>query len=327
MAPVLNCTSSRRSLLKAMMAAMMAPTAMVLSSCSHDASPLKVGVSPRIGSEPFYLARDTALIPEGIQLLHFASQTEKNAAIIAGDLDAMTLTLDEVLQLRGVGIPLTVVTVLSVSAGADMLIVKRDKTGKSLLKPGARLGYEPNSIGVLMLMMTLKELGLQKHQLTLVPLAVGEPQKQAWLNDEVDAVITYQPFSSELVRMGCQAYLTSRDLPRNIYDVLAVRTDHIDKKRQQIQQLIDTYYHALEHFVVYQDDSLYRMATRQKVTFAEAQAALQGIVIPGKELNEKWLSSESEFNEAAKQVNRLLFQESVLSRPDELDDFWRNQFL
>lgn len=229
MDPMLNRATSRRSLLKAMVAAMMTPAAMGVSSCSHDASPLKVGVSPWIGSEPFYLARDTALIPEDIQLLHFANQTEKNTAIIAGDLDAMTLTLDEVLQLRGVGVPLTVVTVLSVSAGADMLVVKRDKAGKSLLKPGARLGYEPNSIGVLMLMMTLKELGLQKHQLTLVPLAVGEPQKQAWLNDEIDAVITYQPFASELVRMGCEAYLTSRNLPRYIYDVLAVRTDRIEK--------------------------------------------------------------------------------------------------
>lgn len=99
------------------------------------------------------------------------------------------------------------------------------------------------------------------------------------------------------------------------------------KKRRQIQQLTETYYHALEHFVVYQDDSLYRMATRQKMTFAEAQAALKGIVIPGKDLNEKWLSSESEFNEAAKQVNRLLFQEGVLSKPDDLNAFWSNQFL
>lgn len=327
MVPVLNRTISRRSVLKTMMTAMVTPTAMALSSCSHDTNPLILGVSPWIGSEPFYLARDAHLIPEDIQLLHFANQTEKNAAIIAGDLDAMTLTLDEVLQLRGVGVPLTVVTVLSVSAGADMLVVKRDKAGNSLLKPGARLGYEPNSIGVLMLMMTLKALGLQKQQLTLVPLAVGEPQKQAWLNDEIDAVITYQPFASELIRMGCEAYLTSRDLPRYIYDVLAVRTDQIEKKRRQIQQLTDTYYHALEHFVVYQDDSLYRMATRQKMTIAEAQAALQSIVIPGKELNEKWLNPDSEFNEAAKQVNRLFFQEGVLSKPDEFDDFWSNQFL
>lgn len=317
---------SRRQLLKAFSSVVAIPSTILLSSCSQPKS-LKFGVHPWIGYEPFYLARDTHLIPEDIEVIHFANQSEKNPVIIAGDLDAMTLSFDEVLQLRAMGIPLTVITVLNISAGADMVIAKVDAQGRTLLKPGVRLAYEANSIGVLMLMMTLEKLGLQKHDVILVPLAVGEPQKQAWLKNQIDAAITYEPFASELIRMGCQVHLTSRDLPRLIYDVLAVRTDRMIEMREQIKQLVAAYFHALEHFVVYQDDSLYRMATRQNLSFAEAQTALQGIVIPGRELNARLLKPQSEFEVAAKAVNRLLYKEGILAAPDSLTNIWSDQFL
>lgn len=325
MVPIANLALTRRTLLKSVAALSIAPSA--LTGCSAPLKPLRFGVTPWVGSEPFYLARDTNLLPETTELLHFANQSEKNTAIMSGDLDMITATLDEVLQLRALGIPLTVVTVLSVSSGANMLIARRDAMGNSLMKPGARVGYEPNSIGVLMLLMVLKKLGLQKQQLTLVPLAVGEAQKQAWFKGEIDAAITYEPFASEMIRMGCEVFITSRDLPRYIYDVVAVRTPLISKMSVQIQQLIDGYKHALEHFVVYQDDSMYRMAARQNMTIEEAQTALQGVIIPGKSLNEKWLSPQSEFIEAAESVNQLLFQEGIITSLDTFEHFWDDRFL
>lgn len=325
MAPIPELTLTRRTLLKAMTMLSVAPGA--LTGCSAPVEPLRFGVTPWIGSEPFYLARDTNLLPETTELLHFANQSEKNTAIMSGDLDMITATLDEVLQLRALGIPLTVVTVLSVSSGADMLIARRDEMGNSLMKPGARVGYEPNSIGVLMLLMILDKLGLQKQQLTLVPLAVGEQQKQAWFKGEIDAAITYEPFASEMIRMGCEVYITSRDLPRYIYDVVAVRTPLISKMSVQIQQLIESYEHGLKHFVVYQDDSMYRMAARQNMTIEEAQTSLQGVIIPGKPLNEKWLSPQSEFIEAAQSVNRLLFKEGIIPSLDAFENFFDDRFL
>jgi len=318
---------SRRKLLKSIPLVMMSPMALALSGCSESAKPLQLGVQPWIGFEPFYIAKEQHLLPDTLKIVEFANQTKKTAAMMAGDLDAMALSLDEVFLFRAQGIALTVIAVLDVSAGADVVIAKRDKNGRSSMKPGVRLAYEPNSVGQLMLMMTLNKLGLQKDEVTLVPLAVGEPQQQAWLNNQIDAAITYEPYASKLLRMGCQVHLTSRDLPRYIYDVLAVRSELIVQSPAQVQQLTDTYYHALEHFVVYQDDSLYRIATRQKLSYAEAQKALQGIVIPGKQQNARLLKPHSEFEAALKAVNRLLFEEGILATPDTLKNIWSNQFL
>lgn len=287
-----------------------------LAACKRAQS-LVVAIHPWVGYETLYLAREFKWLPDAVRLLEGQTASDSFAALQSGVADAACLTLDEMLRARAAGIPLSLAWVFNISAGADMVLAR-----PGIAKPAdlahKRLGFERNAVGALVLQKLLDVTGLSESVLTLVDLP-PDRQLEAWRKHEIDAVITYEPTATLLMREGAQRLYDSRQMPETIFDVLAVRRDRITD-RGLIQALAASHFRALEHMHTHAEDAIFRIAGRQGISVDELRQTLAGVIIPSLAVNKTYLlSADSPLLRAAKTLSSLMVRRGLLAQEDTLD--------
>ncbi|MCH5918706.1 hypothetical protein MMA56_24425, partial [Salmonella enterica] len=69
----------------------------------------------------------------------------------------------------------------------------------------------------------------------------------AYTAQRVDAVITFEPMASRLRALGARPLLDSSRFPGLIVDVLAVSAQITPHQGEQLRQLLDGHFQALQH--------------------------------------------------------------------------------
>jgi len=275
--------------------------------------PLTVGTNPWIGYEPLYLARNLGYY-DGmpLRLVELGSNTQAMDALRAGRLDAAGLTLDEALTLAEEKVPVAIVWVLDVSAGADALVAKPEIPTLAALH-GKRIGVEQTAVGAYLLDATLRRAGLATADVTLVPLPV-DAHVGAFESGAIDAVVTFDPARQALLNAGGRVLFDSSMLPGEIVDVLVVRRQALDCCARDIARLIDGQQRALEYLARHRGDALARMSPRLGLAPADIARALEGLVLPDDAYNRSLLDGPTpDLAETARQQARLMQQRGLLS--------------
>lgn len=286
-----------------------------LAGCALS-RPLQVGIHPWIGYESFFLARDFGWLPPEVVLHVGKSASESLQGLAEARLDAAALTLDEVLKARGAGIPLVIVLVFDVSAGADMVLAREGIASLDRLA-GHRLAVERSALGALMLTEVLKAAGLREQALIVVDMPVDQ-QPAAWQAGRIDAAITYEPTASRLQALGARRLFDSRSLPDTIFDVLAVRADRLEARQGALREALAAHFRALAHLRTNREDALYRIAAHQGVGPDAVARALGGVVLPGLAANRGYLQPGSRLAAAAARLSRLMHERGLLKAEDSL---------
>jgi NitT/TauT family transport system substrate-binding protein len=231
--------------------------------------------------------------------------------------DAACLTLDEVLRARVAGIPLTVILVFDVSAGADMVLARPAiKTLKDLA--GKRIGVEKSALGALIFEKILELSGLPASAITLVDLP-PEQLLEAWRTGRIDAAIAYEPSATHLAREGAVRIFDSRQMPDTIFDVLAVRSDRITHNHEMLEHLLVAHFKALEHLQTNREDAMYRIAARQGISPEDVRQALSGVILPSLPTNRSYLvPADSHLMRAATMLSALMARRDLLVHEDTL---------
>ena len=291
-----------------------------LFSCRTTTSPsVKIAAHVWPGYELLFLARSLDWLDANrVELVETESASASMQAFREGKVDAAALTLDEVLHLRAEGHPVTVVLVFNISAGADKLLVKPDITSLQQLE-GKRLGYEAGAVGELMLMKLLAEAGLSREQLQLVPISI-DLHYEYFTADRLDAVISYSPVSNRLLAENAVNLFDSRQLPDTIFDVLAVRTDRLNRQRRHaLRQIIEAHFRARDYFNHNPYDSAYRMNERFQLPAAAVLDAYRGLILPDKAHNYRLLSGHADNIVRTATMINLLLQSQGVANADSLD--------
>lgn len=286
---------------------------------------LKIAIHPWIGYETLYLAEETKRLPASIELIKYNNTTDKIAALEQGVLSGAALTLDEVITLNRMGIPLTTVAIMNISNGADVILTR---PGKTKINAGDRIGFEENFVGQVMLELVLKHYQLSYDQVNLFPITVGDNQFEAWQRNKVDALITYEPHASKLKRHGAQVACSSRDVPHRIFDVLAIRDDVLNTQTDNIKELLKLHFNMVARASQHYDDALYRIASRQGITYAEAKHALHGIIIPTISQNHVLLDAQNAtMQETFDLLTNIAPRFMPIQQDKSLDQLITNRFL
>jgi NitT/TauT family transport system substrate-binding protein len=282
-------------------------------------SPFLVGIHPWIGYEPLQLAQEFHWLPKDIQLVQGLAASDSIAGLLSGKLDAACLTLDEMLRVRGAGIPLAAALIFDVSAGDDVLLARPNIHGLTDLA-GKRLGVEYDALGALVLSKVLEKGGLQISAVTVVDLPVDK-QLAAWRKNEIDAVITYEPVAALIQRENAHRLFDSREMPDMIFDVLAVRQDRLAGRQKLLHSLAKAYFKGLEHINANRQDAIYRIAARQGISVDEVQQSLYGIILPTLAANREYFDPrDRRLMGAAQLLSTLMVQRGLLKKPDDLND-------
>jgi NitT/TauT family transport system substrate-binding protein len=253
---------------------------LTIQGCSDDtSSTLRVGTTLWPGYEPLHLATAMGYVDaKRIALVDSSSPHGSIQGLRNGDLDAVALTLDEVLLLVEQKIPLKVVLVFDFSNGGDAILANKDVADVAALK-GKRVGLESTALGTYMLSRALEINGLVLDDVEKRYLKVSG-HRQALQQGKVDAVVTFDPVRSELLSSGARELFSSRDIPREIVDVLAVRQSYLEQHPQRVRELIDGWYRALDYLAEQPQLAVEIMGKRLRQNPAEVLEGFSNIQLP-----------------------------------------------
>lgn len=259
-----------------------------LGGCSFGEPLLRIGAHPWPGYELLYLAREKGWFDrESIRLVEMPSASDSIQALFAGALEGAALTLDEVLSVAAAGLEVRIVAVLDVSLGADVLLAQPRFKQLADLK-GRRIGVENSATGALMLEGALAAAELQAADIKPVYMTTDK-HYDAFVKGEVDALVTYDPVSSQLLAAGGRKLFDSSLIPGRIVDVLVVRSEVLVNNRAALQQLVAAHFHALQELKQHPASAAQIIAPRLGVKAEEVPAMFAHLDLPDLVANQAWL--------------------------------------
>lgn len=322
----MQCTAyTRRQFIKTLTAL---AGSSVLGACHLVDRPVTIATHMWPGYEPLSLANDLGWMDgKLVKLIETHSATDSIQLLEQGKIDGAGLTLDEVLRIRATGMPLSVLLVCDISAGADMLLVRPEIKTLAALK-GVRIGVEEGALGALMLNEILKAAKLQRSDVQPVSLTI-EQQIDAWQRGEIDAAVTFEPSARSIKAQGGRVLFDSRQIPELIFDVIAVRDTVLDSTHTAaLNHLTAMQLKALQHLTINPHDAAYRMSKRLKLPAEEVMSTFKGLLLPDLSNNHRLLGGEHPvLLSSAQRVSAAMQQAGILQAPAKLDDLVRPEFL
>jgi NitT/TauT family transport system substrate-binding protein len=265
---------------------------LLLLGCDSPREPLRIASLVWPGYETLYLARSLNYFDaEQVRLIELISAHEVSNAIRAGKVDAAMITLDEALVLMQDGVDLRVVLVMDASFGADMLMVRPEIKRLSQLK-GKRIGLENAGNGALVLDAVLTKAMLKPLDVKQVHMVMSE-QVDSYRKHLVDAVISYEPASTQLRAAGAVQLFDSREIPGRILDVLVVRADALQRHEDELKKAIYGHFSALKYIKAAPLDAAAKMAPRLAVGPESVLHQFDGIKLPSVDENRQYLEGDS----------------------------------
>ncbi len=286
---------------------------------------LVVSITSWPANEYLYLAEQRQLgQPFGIDLriTQSSSLEDQRRGFVRGDVDVMATTLPEaiaVCQEAPARCP-ELVMVMDESVGADRLYGRA-----ALANPGAlagqRVGLERTVLAEYLLLRSLDghPVAIDDLQLRFEgPVALVELLRAG----EIDALVTYPPYDFPLRQdERFRELFSSRRIPGEVVDVLAVAPEMARTRQSQVQALVRTWWAAQSYARRHRAEAVGLMAQRQQISPRAFEQSEQGLRYPSAGQQRPLLAADgpvartiARMAELLKQARRIP-QDVALPRP------------
>lgn len=262
-----------------------AAAALALWQLSRQRTPLAVAITNWPGYEYLYLAEQKQLgRPYGLDLTvqQFSSLLDQRQAFERGDVPLMATTLPEaiaVCQEAPKRCP-ELILVLDQSLGADRVLARAPLARPQQLL-GRRVGLERAVLAEYILLRSLGDRPVALDRAMRLsfdgPVALVEGLKAG----DLDAIVTYHPYDASLIGDSRIVELfSSRQIPGEIVDVLAVDPVYSRSHRRELKALVQTWWAARDFARRNPGESNALMAQRQQLEPAQFEASQNGLQYP-----------------------------------------------
>jgi NitT/TauT family transport system substrate-binding protein len=269
--------------------------------------PLRIGVNAWPPFELLYLAQEKGFFgEEGVRLdlVDFSSYTGILRSYHQGNIDGFFATLNEVMITENFQDIPAVVLLADYSYGADAVVAQDGLAGVSDLR-GRKIAFEESGLGSYVLERALEISGLGISDVTAINKLPDEGS-EAFRRHQVDAVITYEPDLGRLLRQkGAHVVFTSKEIPGEIVDVLALRRPVIQGRADEIRAILRAWFKALDEFKAHPREAAEVMAKRQSVSVEEFLQGLGGAHVPDLAENRQLLGTAEHPGPIHQTVDRL----------------------
>lgn len=300
----------------------------MLTGC-HPApqKPLRVATILWPGYESIHLAQSLGYInPQSIRLVEMAHNGQASMALRNATADAAMLTLDETLYLLQDGVDLRVVLVMDISNGADVVMARPEITTLQDLR-GKRVAVENGGVGAVMLDAMLEAANLKIGDIIVVS-KTGNEHTDAYIKDMTDAIVTFEPMRSTLLKQGAHILFDSSRIPGRIIDVLAVRADVMSEHKQALLSLVAAHFKALDYQTSQPQDAARRLAPFLGVKENEVSAQYDGLKLPTLADNQALLAGTSPIlKTSTANLANLMLQHKLLQRSVNTEHIAEPMFL
>jgi len=249
----------------------------LLAACgSEPQPPMRVGAVLWPGNEVLYYAAAKGwLAPRDYRMVEISGGFESLRGFRNGTLDAVSLTLDEVIRAMQDGADPVLLLALDQSHGADAVLGRPGLTSLGALR-GKRVGLQVNSVSAYVLRRALESAGMRSEDVEIIN--VTPELHQSYLErGDVDAVATYEPFRSQLIAAGAAELFNSTAIPGEIGDVLVVRRDYLEAQPQRAAGIHHAWRQARSHAA--SADAVESASRRMGLSPTDYAAMLSGLTI------------------------------------------------
>ena len=289
-----------------------------LAGCQPPPEPLRIVSSPWAGYEPLYLARDLGYLKETlVRITELPSSNINVEAFSNGSADLSTLTLDETLTLLAKGQKLRILLVMDISNGADAVVAKPEIKSLAELK-GKRLAMENIPLGSYILSKVLEMSGLKAADIEVIPMPEDKHEK-AYSQGKIDAAITMEPYKSRITKAGAHVLLDSSQFPNEIFDIIVVREDVYQSRRDDLCNFAKQWFRTLDYVQANQKDAYARMSKRQGTNDEDFRTAMASIKVPLRQENQLFLGGNTPTLLApARHLSDIMQRENMIPRPVDI---------
>jgi NitT/TauT family transport system substrate-binding protein len=260
-----------------------------------------------------------------VELVKGQAASDSMTGLLAGELDAAALTLDEALRVFSSGVPLRVVAVTNVSVGADVLMAKPSITSLAGLR-GRAVAAELSGVSGVMLFAVLERAGLSTNQVSIVDLPVNR-HMEAWQSGEIDASVCYEPVASLLEQAGGTRLFDSSDVPDTIFDTLVVTEQAARRRSAAVKDLVLAHFRGKLHMVRSMHDAIYRVATRQGISPDAVRRSLATVMLPELAANQRYLAQHGRIEVVARRLAETLVSEGLMAEIPQYQRLCDSSFL
>lgn len=253
------------------------------ASQTAHAEPLRVIYAIWVGYGPLFVAQEKGFFADqGVEvaLINFDDQRAAYAELFAGQVDAVASAMDEAVSFAEPDED-TLVCVLALddSVGADGVVAHNDIRTIADLR-GKVVAFAAQGVGQFYLNVLLKDAGLSEADLEVVDLP-GQDAANAFLLQEIDAAVTWEPWLTEAASAEHGHLLTdSSERPGLIADCLVTTADVFEARKGEFQAVARAWDRAVAFVEAHPDEAIGIMAQKvggwleDPATFA---ATLEGI--------------------------------------------------
>lgn len=250
-------------------------------------------------------------------------------ALAFGKLDANSQTLNDTISAIASGSDQVIVLVNDNSTGNDKIITREGINSITDLK-GKKVSAEPGTVDHYLLLLGLKKVGMTQADIQFQPLETGKAA-EAFLAGQVDTVGVFAPFTTKaLLRSGSKELFSSRDFPGAISDHISVSSQLVEKRPQDVQALVNSWFETLEFIHKYPEKSYELMAERAGVSVEEYKDYDAGTKLFSLEENLKAFAPGNDISSlpyAAKELSKFLVESGINKKEPDLSKIFDNQFV
>ncbi len=227
---------SRRALLSAALSS----AAVGASGCSfgrRPKPPFRLVVTPWVGNAPFYIAKERRLFGEiDLRIASFGTDFDAWRALSDNRADFTTGTIIDILRGCDVGVDLQIPAVTDFSSGADGIVASAGIVRVADLA-GKRVGVEVGTLTHFVLIRALEQAGLTEDRVEVSNMSMDEAMT-AMDAGKIDAAPFWEPYLGKAAAgAGRRTIFTSREIPGEIIDVVAVHS-HVVTERPDLVGLL-----------------------------------------------------------------------------------------
>jgi NitT/TauT family transport system substrate-binding protein len=316
---------------------MRAATAVALLSiwCAPAFATVTLGVVNWIGYGPLYCAAANGYFKKygtDVKLVTFSDNSVMSGALRGDELDASTLTYDQVIIADAKGWGLKVVMPLDYSVGGDAILAGTAVRGVEDLK-GRKVAFQSLSPSDFLLGYALAQRGLSEKDVRPVNVT-PETVVATMASGAVDAGVTYQPSVSMILGLGggklYHVLLSSRDARGMITDVLAVRDSTVARNPTLVASLIHATMEGLAFMQREPAKAAAIIARTLEISAADVQAQLPNVENPTlPHLGDVFRKSDAlpSFYASGKVIGEILRREGQIQILPPIDATYDDRFV
>lgn len=244
-------------------------------------SSITLGYSAWPGWFPLAVTEEAGIFDEvglDVELTFFADYLASIDAMAAGELDAVTQTLNDTMASVAFGSEQVIVVVNDNSTGNDKIICD-GSIGSIEDLAGKTVAAEAGVVDHFLLVQGLESVGLTEDDIDFRGLPT-DAAAAGFAAGEFDCVGVFAPFwLTALERPGSKELFSSADFPGLIPDHIVASRELVAEDPEAVQKLVDAWYLTLEYMEENPEEAMEIMARVAETTPEEYEQFAEGTTI------------------------------------------------